>query len=65
MGRPKKDNARSTCVRVRCTEEELERIKKVAEWRGVSVSDYIREAIRNEEDSETIMEVVNHDINYY
>ena len=65
MARPRKDNVRCTSVRVRCTQEELERIKKAASYRGETVSDYIREAVRNEEDSDTIMELVNNSNDIY
>ena len=61
MPRPRKNNARCTSVRVRCTKEELKRLKEAAAYRGETVSDYIREAIRNEEDSDSIMDqLINH-----
>lgn len=42
MARPKKEVCRDKGVRVRCTKEELDKLKADAARRGMNVSDYIR-----------------------
>lgn len=45
MSRPKKEVTRSEVVRVKFTKEEKEKIKEIAELRGMSMSELIRKLV--------------------
>lgn len=45
MGRPKKENAKDDQIRLRLTEDEHERLKKVSKEQGYSVADFIRSCV--------------------
>ena len=51
LARPKKTVCRDKGVRIRCTEDELNKLRNDAARRGMNVSEYIREIAKLREEN--------------